>query len=365
MIPEHTQLDYSGQHIYVGLDVHKKKWNVTILTQEIEHRRFTMPPEAHVLGQYLRRYFPGASYDSVYEAGFCGFSVHRALCDEGIDSMVVNAADVPTTDKQKRRKSDPVDSRKLATERRNGSLTPLYVPSLVAQQDRTLVRLRHALVKKQTRCKNQIKGLLSYYGITIPEDSVHCYWSRRYITYLRSVAAVHTSSARALLLLLDELDFMRNHVLRATRELRALAGDESRRQDVAHIVAIAGFSVVSAMMLLTELVDIGRFRSLDALASYVGLVPDEHSSGEDQTFTDITMRRNPFLRHILIEAAWVAARYDPELLMCFTKLTQRMSKKQAIVHIARKLLSRVRFVLKHGQPLAPYAGGAAVVQHCA
>lgn len=365
MIAQHTQLDYSGQHIHVGIDVHKKKWNVTILTQEIEHRRFTMPPDAHVLGQYLRRYFPGASYHSVYEAGFCGFSVHRALCNEGIDSMVVNAADVPTTDKQKRRKSDPVDSRKLATERRKGSLTPLYVPPLDAQQDRTLVRLRHGIVTKQTRCKNQIKSLLSYYGMPMPEEMVHHYWSRRYLTYLKSLAARTNSSARALQLLLDELEFQRSNLLRVTRDLRALAGDESRRHDVAHLVSIAGISVVSAMILLTELVDIGRFRSLDALASYVGLIPDEHSSGEDQTFTDITMRRNPFLRHILIEAAWVAVRYDPELLMCFTRLTQRMSKKQAIVHIARKLLSRVRFVLKHGQPLAPYAGDAAVARHLA
>jgi transposase len=355
MIAQHTQLDYSGQHVYVGLDVHKKKWSVTIMTELLEHKKFTMPPQAEVLGQYLRRTFPGARYHSVYESGFCGFSVHTKLCEEHIDSMIVNPADVPVTDKQKRRKSDTVDSRKLATELRNGTLTPLYVPSLNAQQDRTLVRLRSAIVKKQTRCKNQIKSLLAYYGIAMPEDMADQHWSKRYLVYLRGLATNDTSSDRALLILLDELDYLRASVLRLTRELRTLAKLDSYRDQVAHLVSIPGISVVSAMILLTELVDIQRFRSLDDLASFVGLVPDEHSSGEDRTITDITTRRNPFLRHVLIEAAWVAVRYDSELLLCFTSLSRRMIKKQAIVRIARKVLNRVRFVLRNGQPLVSYA----------
>jgi transposase len=103
------------------------------------------------------------------------------------------------------------------------------------------------------------------------------------------------------------------------------------------------------MTLLTELVTIERFRSLDELASYAGLVPGERSSGEEEHDTGISPRRNPAMRHMLIESAWVAARQDPALMMAFSTLSHRMPKNQAIVRIARKLLNRIRYVLKNEQ----------------
>ncbi|MEK9138485.1 MAG: transposase, partial [Bacteroidota bacterium] len=108
-----------------------------------------------------------------------------------------------------------------------------------------------------------------------------------------------------------------------------------------------------AMILLTELVTVDRFETLDKLASYVGLVPGEHSSGGRETTTGISLRRNAFLRGILIECAWVAARKDPALMMAFNKLSTRMPKHQAIVRIARKLLNRIRYVLKHQTAYVP------------
>ena len=99
------------------------------------------------------------------------------------------------------------------------------------------------------------------------------------------------------------------------------------------------------MILLTEIVDISRFPSLDKLASYTGLVPDIKSSGETEYSTGITFRRNAALRTLLIESSWVAVRKDPALMMAFTKFSLRMKKTAAIVHIARKLLNRIRFVL--------------------
>ncbi len=101
------------------------------------------------------------------------------------------------------------------------------------------------------------------------------------------------------------------------------------------------------MTLLTELNSMSRFSSLDKLASYVGLIPNTNSSGEKNTTTGITNRRNPSLRGILIESAWVAARKDPTLIMAFDKLSKHMTNTKAIVHIARKLLNRIRYVLKN------------------
>jgi len=101
------------------------------------------------------------------------------------------------------------------------------------------------------------------------------------------------------------------------------------------------------MTFLTELTSISRFSSLDRLASYVGLIPNTNSSGEKDNTTGITNRRNPSLRGILIESSWVAVRKDPALIMVFDRLCKHMTKTKAIIHIARKLLNRIRYVLKN------------------
>ena len=105
------KLEFTGQHIYVGIDVSKRSWSVSILVGEYYHKKFTQPPQADVLLNYLRRNFPGAEYHCVYEAGYCGFWIYEALTQGGIQCLVVNPADVPTSHKEKIHKTDPVDAR--------------------------------------------------------------------------------------------------------------------------------------------------------------------------------------------------------------------------------------------------------------
>ena len=97
------KLDFQGEPIYVGIDVHKKQWNVFIMSRFKAHKGFVQPPNAAALGIYLRTNFPGATYHSVYEAGFCGYWPHEELQKEGIHNMVVNPADVPSMDKEKKK----------------------------------------------------------------------------------------------------------------------------------------------------------------------------------------------------------------------------------------------------------------------
>ena len=78
------RLDFTGDRIYVGIDVHKKQWNVSIMGANKEHKTFVQPPDATKLGNYLRVNFPNADYYSVYEAGFSGFWAHEALQKEGL-----------------------------------------------------------------------------------------------------------------------------------------------------------------------------------------------------------------------------------------------------------------------------------------
>jgi len=87
MQTQKNELNFNGQNIYVGIDVHLKSWTVTIRSEHLEHKRFSPPPNAEALHNYLTRNFPGATYYSVYESGFCGFWIHRQLEALGIHNI--------------------------------------------------------------------------------------------------------------------------------------------------------------------------------------------------------------------------------------------------------------------------------------
>jgi transposase len=122
-----------------------------------------------------------------------------------------------------------------------------------------------------------------------------------------------------------------------------MASDKTRCI-IQYLLSIPGIGFLTAITLYTEIMDIKRFSNFDQLASFVGLTPLCRSSGEKNTDTGITTRRNGYLRHLLIEAAWIAACKDPAMLKSFTELTKRMKRSNAIIRISKKLLNRIRYV---------------------
>jgi len=110
------------------------------------------------------------------------------------------------------------------------------------------------------------------------------------------------------------------------------------------LTSTPGIGPLSALIILTEIADIHRFSSFRQLNSFVGLYPMEHSSGENVFMGKITTRSNEYLRKIFIEAAWVAVRQDPALMLTFNGWKKRMTPKRAIVKIARKLVNRLRYI---------------------
>ena len=216
-------------------------------------------------------------------------------------------------------------------------------------EDRSLIRTRQSMVKKQTRCKNQIKSILHFYGIQIPEELANGSWSKRFINWIEDIRMERASGNFALKVHLEELNNIRKIISDITRAIRTLAKSEEYRQNVRLLKTVPGISTLTAMILLTELYDISRFKNFDKLCSYVGLIPDTDSSGDTDFKKGITSRRNAQLRGILIECCWVAVRKDPALLMSFNELSKKMPKNNAIIRIARKMLNQIRYVLKNQQ----------------
>jgi len=347
-----NKIDFNGQHIYVGFDVHLKSWKVTIMTEKLLHKTFSQPPKPEVLHQYLVRNFPGGIYHSAYEAGFCGYWIHNKLKYLGIDSIVVNPADIPTTGKEKIQKDDVRDSNKIARSLRNGDLVPIHVPTSFTLEDRGLVRSRANLVQDLTRCKNRIKSFLYFRGLEIPESfrSPNSHWSNRFVQWLEGIELPESSSKATLNVYLSQSRQLRSAILETTRIIRELSRTERYKSRQELLRTIPGIGYITAMILLTELETIERFATFDHLCGFVGLVPSTKSSGENESIGDLTPRGHSVLRTALIESAWVAARIDPALNKSYHEYCRRMEPNKAIIRIARKLLSRIRFVLKNNLP---------------
>jgi transposase len=337
-------LDFTGDRIYVGIDVHKKQWNVSIMGEYKEHKTFVQPPNAEVLGKYLREHFPKATYYSAYEAGFSGFWAHEALEKEGINNKVVNADDVPTTNKEKSQKRDSVDSRKLCRSLREGSLTGIHVPSREELEDRGAVRLRKKLIIDISRCKNRIKGQLNYYGISVPDDIGESHWPKRFIVWLSNLKLGYASGDFTMTILLSELERIQGLKSDLDRYLVQMV-KQKYEAEVKLLKGIPGVGMIGAMTLITELGDCKRFKQFDQLCSYVGLVPNVYSSGETEHIGHLTKRKNAYVLPVLLQCAWAAAGKDPALMKAYQDWCKTMKANKAIIRVSRKLLSRIRYVL--------------------
>ncbi len=342
-------ISFQGQNIYIGIDAHLKNWRITIMLDHLLYKTFSQDPEAGVLYDYLKRNFPDGNYLSAYEAGFCGFSVHRKLEEYGIKNIVTNAADIPTTDKERKQKEDKRDSHKIARSLRNKELTAIYVPDIEMEELRTLIRYRKTIVKDIGRNKNRIKAFLHYFGIKIPVelDSASQYWSARFTTWLKTIETSTDYAKSVLHELIDTTEYLRRTLLKVERKLREISKTGSISKELSLLRSIPGIGLITAYVLLTELGDITRFKRLDGLCSFVGLIPTTNSSSDKEKTGNITPRTNNFIRSNLIESAWIAIRHDPSLALAYNNLCKRMKSNEAIIRIAKKLLNRIRYVLKN------------------
>jgi hypothetical protein len=180
------KLDYAGQQVFVGLDVQKKTWKVAPCTAHTNPTHWPVTierPFVPNLKKYLDKHYPGAKFNCAYEAGFCGFWIHEAMEKNGLPTMVIHAADIPTSDKQRKQKEDKRDARKIAKTIKNGDIQGIYVPAKQALHDRSVVRERYSIAKSGRRIKSQIKSHLALYGIDIPEELTNKHWSANRLSY--------------------------------------------------------------------------------------------------------------------------------------------------------------------------------------
>ncbi len=338
-ITSSKQVSFKGCKIYLGIDVHSTSWKVTSRFNGVALKTFSASPNVNELLSFLKKNYPEAEYHSVYEAGFCGFSVHRELVKQGINNIVINPADIPTSDKDKKCKSDTRDSRRLAEVLEKDDVKAIYIPSKEDEAFRAVFRLREQMKKEKRREMNRIKSFMYTKGVKLGKSA----WSKKSLQILRK-RVKGTGSEFVTIKMLDYLEHIKQVIIQVSQEIAKMIKQKGKDKEQKVLLSAPGIGPEVSLALIAEIITPHRFKSDDDFCSYMGLIPDTYSSGEKDRSMGLTNRRNGKIRYVIIEAAWVAARVDPELALAFSKLTKRMKRTNAIIRIAKKLAIRIRHI---------------------
>jgi transposase len=304
------------------------------------------------LGELARRH-EGATIHFAYETSCVGFVIYDELKAAGVDCIVVPTTRIPRSAHQRRNKCDVKDAQYLLDLLRGhvlaGSELPrVWVPDLDTRDAREVVRGRLRTAQRLTATRNEVFGLLKRTGVERPKGVSRSNWTVSHWRWLESLVAadgplgsggrVRLGSLLAQIRMLEsEQSYFDEHIAALAAEPRYAAAAEAMR-------AVKGVSLLTAMVLLTELGDLGRFANRRQVAGYVGLVPSKDESGETSDRKGHITRQGPSrVRHVLGQAAWSWVRWDPEARPVYEQLKARNPKykKIALVAMMRRLLIRL------------------------
>lgn len=365
---------------YIGLDVHKETIAVAVARPgravaedwgEIRHTAKAIDK----LVTRLNATFAEQVLLFCYEAGPCGYDLHRRLLGYGHHCEVVAPSLIPTRPGD-RIKTDRRDARRLATSLRSGDLTAIWVPDHEAEAMRDLVRAREDFKHAQRRARQQLGAFVLRHGHHWPSNRSR--WSRAHYRWLESLTFADERQQWVMDDYLEAVHAATQRVADLDRRLEQALAQWSLAPVVHALVALRGIDRLSAMVLLAELGDLRRFSSPRQLMGYLGLVPSEHSSGEHRRQGRITGTGNRRGRRILVESAWSyrfparqtdhlarkAAAAPPEAQRIAWKAQKRLcgryrrllqsgkNTKQTTVSIARELAGFVWAIAQQTMPPA-------------
>lgn len=334
------------EKVYVGMDVHKKNYVVSAsIDNELVFRGRHTPANAAVLIESLKKWFPDHEIYSAYEAGFCGFGLHRALIGGGINNIVVNPASIEVAANDKK-KCDKRDSKKIAIQLNARRLNGIYIPSETEELRRQITRCREQILKERKRIGNQIKGQLHYFGYIGADDKRII--NEKYLAELESKEFPKEIKV-TLQFKIDQWRFFNNQLEQIKIDFQEQSFEDGEVEEFYR--SVPGVGVIGARILANELGDLSkRFSNQKSLYQYTGLTPSEHSSGPHVRKGHIDKQGSPRIRHILIEAAWIAIDKDGALKESFETIKATRGAKRAIIAIARKLIGRMRACFVGQQP---------------
>lgn len=288
---------------FVGLDVHKKTISIAFALRDQEGARF-LKREAHDVTRLLRVLAPLGRPEEVqvcYEAGPTGYGLARRLLEQGYDCQVVAPAKTPKKGSD-RVKTDRRDAIKLADYLRGGHLTSIRIPTPEEEALRDLIRAREDLKVKEMNSKRQLNSMMLRHSRIF--DGGKCLWTKRHFDWVETQQFDFEATCETRDVYVGEIRRYMEALVEVDRLIEKIAAEMSRADLIHALRAFKGIKTLTAATIVAEVGDLSRFPSAGKFASFLGLTPSEHSSGDHRTRGAITKAGNRRLRRMLVEAAW-------------------------------------------------------------
>lgn len=317
---------------WMGIDDHADKWTIAHF-RDGEHnpaKEFELiPNEAGY--RKLIGFAKGLEGEVriVYEAGPCGYELHRRLTKAGLKCQVAAPSLTPRKPGE-RVKTNRRDAVKLARYLRANELTFIVVPDEKRESLRDLVRARGAVQKDLVSVRNQITKLILRYGHRYRDGQA---WTGRFWVWLRKIKLTGEYCQIVLDEMIITLEQRAAQLARYDGMIEQAAKQPEYASYVAALAVLRGIKTLSAMTILSELGDLRRFATAPQLMAAVGLVPSESSTGDKTNRFSITKTGNAHVRHIVVEAAW---QYQRRVTNGPRIKARRKGQPQALVDIAQK-----------------------------
>jgi transposase len=323
--------------LFIGIDVHKARWVVTIRTYDLELKTFSMKPSAEELEKFLHKNYPGAEYRIVYECCFSGFWIYDYFSEKGYKIIVT-----PTNRIYKDGsiiKTDKIDSRKLALQLSRGLLREVIVPAKRIREYKYIFRIYDKQKMRKGQILRQIKAFLEQKNHPLKWSK----WNKVLLEKLKELKFEDKLFDLKFNKLLTEYEYVVSQIKDTEKIIEQIKEDEELGRRIQIIEGINGIGIVSAVRMSLYLFDRkDRFESSERLNHYLGLTPSEKSSGEKIVRGRSGMCGNRQLRSIIIQLAWMTVRKDGSLLDKFDRVYRKSNSKQrAIVASARKLMTKI------------------------
>ena len=334
---------------FIGVDHHKQGSVMAVIDedgQELKVGRVSNRRES--VGQFLKEYRP---FTAVLEAGRSSYVMAELLKELGGEVKMAKQLQVKAI-AHARIKTDKRDSRTLAHLLRSNLIPEVYQREAWNRRAQRVMRMRAFWIAKKTELMNKIRTLLAQQREEVRlevEKLSGALFSDKGLKYMENLLLEDKDKE-----ILDELirgyREIRAHIKTSDGTVRALYGEI---EEAARIDTVPGFATTLSVLAAVEIADVKRFRRVEELHSYAGLIPSTHSSGGRTYHGHITKQGNAWLRWAVVEAVTGACQKDLELRVLYTRLAKRKSRNVAKIAVARRLLTIIYRVLTERRDYIP------------
>jgi len=288
--------------VFVGMDVHKDSIVVaySVGFGEVEVIGKIAPRVSDIDRLCKRMQSKASNVVFVYEAGPCGYGIHRQLTAKGYPCMVCAPSPIPRKPGE-RVKTDRRDAAKLVRALRAGDLSPVHLPTVEDEAFRDLVRAWGAARQDLKQARQRLKAFLLVHDVRY---SGRADWGP---AHRRWISGYSFNSPWQQLAFEEHRRTIEDRLAQCTRletALREMAPQWRFYPTIQTLQALRGIQFTTAIGMLAELGDLSRFDHPRQLTAWLGLTPSEHSSGQRRRLGSITKAGNGHARHLLVEAAW-------------------------------------------------------------